>query len=221
MNMAKTSGQKTENSAVSGNSEAPVSSLPETSVGFGDIAPPMNSAQPELGVVVPAMNVDQPPAVDPAVSVVEQSQVPDALPEVAPALQQELQAPQPAEQQRVGFKRKTATQTIPAALSKSATLKDVEDLLTEDLTDIYQSMTPQEQIAFRKKGEEVAHSIETLVLTFRATTRKVLDLIRGWLAMIPRVNRYFLEQESKIKTDEIMKLQKKVKEDAKKRVDLV
>lgn len=211
MNMAKTSGQKTENAAVSGN-EAFVA--PQVEV-MPEVSAPAPQLQPEQSVVVPT----EPIAAEQVV--VEQSQSLDPLPEVAPALQQELQAPQPAEQQRVGFKRKTATQTIPAAVSKSAALKSVEDLLTEDLTDIYQSMTPQEQIAFRQKGEEVAHSIEKLVVTFRATTRKVLDLIRSWLAMIPRVNRYFLEQESKIKTDEIMKLQKKLKKESKKRVDFV
>jgi hypothetical protein len=197
MNMAKTPEQKTETPAVS---------VPEV------VAAP---------IAVPEVQGLQPDSAPVVVAPVEQSQPVDVQLDVAPALQQELNAPQPQEQQRVGFKRKSATQTIPAALSKSATLKEVEDLLTEDLTDIYQSMTPQEQIAFRQKGEEVAHSIEKLVVTFRATTRKVLDLIRSWLAMIPRVNRYFLEQESKIKTDEIMKLQKKVKKEAKKRVDVV
>ena len=217
MNMAKTSGQKTENSAVSGNEAFVAPQGTDLAPEIQD--PTVQFPQQESAVVLPVAPLpEQSQQPTPAV---EQSQPIDPLPEVAPALQQELQQPQPTEQQRVGFKRKTATQTIPAALSKSPTLKDVEDLLTEDLTDIYQSMTPQEQIAFRKKGEEVAHSIEKLVVTFRATTRKVLDLIRSWLAMIPRVNRYFLEQESKIKTDEIMKLQKKLKKEAKSRIDFV
>jgi hypothetical protein len=47
--------------------------------------------------------------------------------------------------------------------------------------------------------------------TFKATARVVLDLIRQWLMLIPRVNRYFLEQESKIKTDRMMTLQRKLK----------
>ncbi len=145
---------------------------------------------------------------------------PDAISEIPPALQ-ETPADPAAEQQTVGFRRKTATAQIPLPQNKSAALKEVESVLTENLTEIYQSMTPQEQIAFRQKGEEVAKTIEGLVVTFRATTRKVLDLIRGWLAMIPRVNRYFLEQESKIKTDDVMQLQKKLKKERKQRVDIV
>ena len=36
--------------------------------------------------------------------------------------------------------------------------------------------------------------------------KKVVNLIKKWLTMIPGVNKFFLEQEAKIKTDEIVKL---------------
>jgi hypothetical protein len=38
-----------------------------------------------------------------------------------------------------------------------------------------------------------------------------VEIIRNWLKLIPRVNKYFLEQESKIKTDRIITLQRKLK----------
>ena len=37
---------------------------------------------------------------------------------------------------------------------------------------------------------------------------KVFDLIKNWLGLIPGVNKYFLRQESKIKTDKLLKLKK-------------
>lgn len=76
---------------------------------------------------------------------------------------------------------------------------------------MYRSMSPQEQVQFRAKGEQVASGIEQMVATLTATTRRVLQLIREWLMLIPRVNKFFLEQESKLKTDEIMKLQRNKK----------
>lgn len=94
---------------------------------------------------------------------------------------------------------------------KSATRKEVEQLLSVGLTDVYRSMSPQEQVQFRAKGEQVASGIEQMVATLTATTRRVLQLIREWLMLIPRVNKFFLEQESKLKTDEIMKLQRNKK----------
>lgn len=96
---------------------------------------------------------------------------------------------------------------------KTQTRQDIEAVLSEGLTELYQSMTPQEQQIFREKGEEAASKIEVLVLTFRASAKKVVEIIRSWLATIPRVNRYFLEQESKLKTDDIIKLQRKLKKD--------
>jgi hypothetical protein len=39
--------------------------------------------------------------------------------------------------------------------------------------------------------------------------KEVLKLIVIWLRFIPHVNKYFLEQESKIKTDKILDLYKR------------
>ncbi len=98
-----------------------------------------------------------------------------------------------------------------AVQPKSATRKEVETVLSQGLTDVYKSMNPQEQEQFRAKGEQVASGIEQMIATFTATTRRVLQLIREWLMLIPRVNKFFLEQESKLKTDEVMKLQRRKK----------
>ena len=37
---------------------------------------------------------------------------------------------------------------------------------------------------------------------------KIIDVIKKWLSIIPGINKFFLEQEAKIKTDKIMELKK-------------
>ncbi len=96
--------------------------------------------------------------------------------------------------------------TAGAAEAKSESFQKVESILEEGLAEIYQSMAAAEQAEFRRKGEEVASQIEQMIVSFKIKARAVLDLIKTWLLIIPRINRHFLEQESKIKTDRIIKL---------------
>lgn len=104
--------------------------------------------------------------------------------------------------------------------AKTPERMEIEQILSQGVAELYQAMTPQEQEAFRLKGEETATAIERMVLNLKASTRKVVGLIRDWLQTIPGVNKYFLEQESKLKTDEIMKYQRKVKKERKSRITL-
>lgn len=129
----------------------------------------------------------------------------------------------PAEQQRPvevprpgvsGSAQQQATTTPAATQSvapKTVVRQNIESVLSSGLTEVYQGMTPQEQQQFRVAGEQAASTIEQLMTGFKATAKVVLDVIRTWLKMIPRVNKYFLEQESKIKTDQIIVLQRKLK----------
>ncbi len=81
-----------------------------------------------------------------------------------------------------------------------------EELMADGLETAYVTMTPAQQEKFRKKGEEVAKAIEDLTIHLKLTARKVLHLIRAWLKLIPGVNKFFLEQEAKLKADEIIKV---------------
>lgn len=111
--------------------------------------------------------------------------------------------------------QKPVTQPIiPAAQApqpKAELLLEVEDILSEDLGDIYQTMTPENQRRFKAKGEEVARTIWQMIETAKLHLKKILTLLREWLKMIPGINRYFLEQETKIKIDKIIELAKKEK----------
>lgn len=100
---------------------------------------------------------------------------------------------------------------ITAKPPKSETLVKIEKILEEDLEAFYFSMPPDKRQIFKEKGEETASKIEKMMETGRMVARKILKLIRQWLKLIPGVNRFFLEQEAKIKTDELVTLAEKKK----------
>lgn len=82
--------------------------------------------------------------------------------------------------------------------------EEIDDILEEDLKELYVAMPPDKQAEFREKGEETRSKIRQLVSSAKVNAKKVFALIRGWLKIIPGVNRFFLEQEAKIKTDKIL-----------------
>jgi hypothetical protein len=84
--------------------------------------------------------------------------------------------------------------------------QEVEAILEEELGDIYFKMDLKTQEKFKKKGEETTTKIVKLVEEGKATFIKVFKLIFGWLKIIPGVNKYYLEQEAKLKADRIIKL---------------
>jgi hypothetical protein len=93
---------------------------------------------------------------------------------------------------------------VPVVTIKDEITQEIENLLSEDLTDLFLKMNPAEQEIFRLKGEETASKIRVLLSSAKLNVKKVLFLIRDWLKMIPGVNHFFLEQEAKIKTDKIL-----------------
>jgi predicted phage-related endonuclease len=87
--------------------------------------------------------------------------------------------------------------------------KKIENFLARGLEDIYFGLPQELQAEFRKAGEETAKKINKLLEKTKINIGKIVSLIRKWLSIIPGVNKYFLEQEAKIKADEIIKLRKK------------
>lgn len=92
---------------------------------------------------------------------------------------------------------------------QAARTKEIEKVLEKDLGDIYVSLPPEKQRQFRIVGEQTAMAINDLIKTGKLKLKKIIELIRKWLTIIPGVNRFFLEQEAKIKADEIMRINKK------------
>jgi len=88
----------------------------------------------------------------------------------------------------------------------------IEKILESGLADEYSQLSPIAKQEFKIKGEEVAEKIKGLLSATHIKVKKIFFLIVEWLRLLPGVNKFFLEQEAKIKTDHIIELHKKQKE---------
>lgn len=86
---------------------------------------------------------------------------------------------------------------------------EINNILEDGLASIYQNLTPDKQQKLKQAGEQTVRQIDQLLNHAKSQLTKIISLIRRFLAIIPGVNRFFLEQEVKIKTDKIMALKDK------------
>ena len=91
-----------------------------------------------------------------------------------------------------------------AVVDKDEVTKAVEDILSDDLTDLFLRLPPEKKLAFKTAGEDAASKIKVMMDSGKVKAKKILELIRDWLRIVPGVNKFFLEQEAKIKTDKLM-----------------
>jgi len=92
---------------------------------------------------------------------------------------------------------------------KSEDLLRIEAVLEEDLEDAYFKMKPKLQEEFKTKGEKTALKIEKILQKTKVKAKDIFKLIFKWLKIIPGVNKFFIKQEAKIKTDRVIKLKQK------------
>lgn len=121
--------------------------------------------------------------------------------EVAPVPESLNESPESAPQRPQSV---PAPQAVIAAPPKSPELVRVEQVLEEDLADAFVRLSPADQLKFKRAGEQTAMQIVALIARGKATVRKVVALLVKWLKLLPGVNRYFIEQEAKIKADKII-----------------
>lgn len=101
----------------------------------------------------------------------------------------------------------TLPQTRPAPVPMNDPIqKEVEIVMSENIADIYKQLPADRKSQFKLKGEEVAAKITAMIKGGLMQIKKILHLIREWLSIIPGVNKFFLEQEAKIKTDKIQEI---------------
>lgn len=89
---------------------------------------------------------------------------------------------------------------------KDKDLIAVENILSENLAEAFMQLSPKKQQEFKEEGEKVANTIWQMVESAKIQVRKVITLIKDWLKKLPGLNKFFLEQETKIKTDKIIAL---------------
>jgi len=104
--------------------------------------------------------------------------------------------------------QKPASSPVPDLSGESQSahqeIEQLEEILSAGLDDIYQDLQPAAKQIFKVKGEQAAYKIQLLLQGAKVKINEILEIIRGWLLVIPGVNRFFLEQEAKIKTDKII-----------------
>lgn len=89
---------------------------------------------------------------------------------------------------------------------KSETRKKIEEILAEDLEEVYVSLPAAMRVKFRVEGERAAAKVEALFHKAKLAIIDVIKVIREWLLILPGVNRFFVEQEAKIKADKLIHL---------------
>ena len=94
----------------------------------------------------------------------------------------------------------------PAHESKDEVMIEVEKVLEEGVGQFFQALPQEAKPLFKKRGEDAARQISEMVRTLKLQVKTVTKLILLWLKTIPGVNKFFLEQEAKIKTDRIIEL---------------
>ncbi len=118
--------------------------------------------------------------------------------------EQEIKKQMPRSPDKVGEKKQVVKKEK-APESKSDDLIRIEEILSDGLADLFSQLPEHRQAEFKKKGEETAREIEKLLQAKKPKESKIVKLIKKWLSMIPGVNKFFLEQDSKIKADELLK----------------
>lgn len=98
--------------------------------------------------------------------------------------------------------------------TRDPVLIKIENELEDGLWESYRQMPPDLRTKFKQEGERVAKAVRDGMATGKLTARKVVEIITEWLKMIPGVNKWFLRQEAKIKTDALLRLQRQEKDDA-------
>ena len=88
--------------------------------------------------------------------------------------------------------------------------QEIDAFLSDGLSETFLAMSPDKQKIFKEEGEKTAKKINILLDATKINLNKIVDLIRRWLSLITGVNRFFLDQEAKIKADKIIKIKNKI-----------
>ena len=85
-------------------------------------------------------------------------------------------------------------------------MPQVERIMESNLWDVYLTLPEDFRAQFKKLGEDTSLAIRALIVQAHVRASKIHDLVHKWLKKIPGVNEWFLLQESKIKTDQFMRM---------------
>lgn len=137
----------------------------------------------------------------------EIEKIENSIEKEALSFEQEGEKAKPIEKKGEAVKRTSKTLRSASSEEKERE-KKIEEILSDGLDDVFLSMKPKKQKEFKEEGERAISNINKLLGKTKVNVEKIITVIKKWLSVIPRVNRFFLEQEAKIKADKIIKLKK-------------
>jgi len=88
--------------------------------------------------------------------------------------------------------------------ASSLASQKIERILEENLADLYFSLDEGHRRIFKEEGEKTAQQIEMVIKRGKSVLVKIIELIKHWFKLIPGVNKFFIEQEAKIKAEKIL-----------------
>jgi len=138
------------------------------------------------------------------------------VPEQAAELSAEVPQVEPVPVRETAEAEATAVIEVPRVMSVAKTeaapapydptTMKVERVLEADLWDIYIGLPEDFRAIFLSLGQTTALAIRAQIAMTHVRASRIHDLVHKWLKKIPGVNEFFLLQESKIKTDQFMRL---------------
>ena len=99
------------------------------------------------------------------------------------------------------------TEPVVTAVAQDEVAVDVEKIMVDGLDEALATMPDDAKQRFLQKGKEIGVLIADMVRQYKVEVKQVLRLLKEWLTTIPGVNKFFLEQDAKIKTDRILELE--------------
>ncbi|OIO19347.1 MAG: hypothetical protein CO029_02430 [Candidatus Magasanikbacteria bacterium CG_4_9_14_0_2_um_filter_41_10] len=163
-----------------------------------DIRPPSEIPKPEYiqpqEVRIPQQETHSTPEQQPIESHTEEGFLDEAI----DGLRSKLRRP-----------KKQKNTTIPQVRDE-VTVK-VEKIMEEGMADAFKELNTIERQEFKIRGEQTALQIRELLKATHVKIKKIFRLLFEWLKMLPGINRFYLEQEAKIKADKIISLQDQYK----------
>jgi hypothetical protein len=143
----------------------------------------------------------------------EQSRERLPLPEISkesfPAPEKNIEPQKPSVEKHIAAPAiNQSFQTKAVKISKGESLQKIEQILEENMEETYHQLSPEIQKKFKQEGEKAANAIDFLLSQTKVKTGKIFKVILNWLKIIPGISKFFLRQEAKIKTDQILKLKK-------------
>lgn len=100
--------------------------------------------------------------------------------------------------------------TLPVYKNRDPLIFEVEKIMEDGLEGAFQELNQVQKQEFKIQGEKTASQIRVLLRSAHVKIKKIFKLIFEWLQLLPGVNRFFLMQEAKIKTDKIIALKEKM-----------